>query len=131
MVLEADLSQFPIIILKSLPVEISDNDIEEYLQYLEKFLSEANEKVVIIYDVNLSRFINGDQTVRISKWAQEKHPLFKEKTLGTAVVTSSILSNLIIKGIRFLTKQQFDAEVFSNMEAAIAWGKKLIQEQNS
>ena len=125
MIAEVDDSLFPIIILNTLPVEISDQQLEEYLLFHEKLLKEAREKLIIIYNTDNSRYLSGDQTVRISKWSKNNQPLFLEKTLGSCVVTSTILSNLIIRALRFLMKSNFDAEIFSNMDQALIWAKKL------
>jgi hypothetical protein len=66
---------------------------------------------------------------RIAKWSKEKKPLFTEKTIGNCIVSSSILSNLIIKAIRLLLKSTFDSEIFPTMEAAMIWAKSKLSEK--
>jgi hypothetical protein len=127
MIAEVDKSLFPIITLKTLPVEISNQELEEYLLYQENLLKDTTEKIILIYNTDNSRFLSGDQTVRITNWSKENKALFKEKTLGTCVVSSSVLSNLMIKGIKLLMKSSFEAEVFSNMEDAIKWAQKQLE----
>ncbi|HVD98230.1 MAG TPA: hypothetical protein VNB90_08485 [Cytophagaceae bacterium] len=126
---EVDKTLYPIIIFRSLPVEVSDQDLEEYLMGLEKILREAPEKLVIIHDINKSRFLSGDQLSRIRKWSLDSKALFDEKTLATGVVSSSVLSSLIIKAIRFLLKSNFTSEIFSNMDTALSWAKKRLNEK--
>lgn len=128
MIIEVDDTQFPIIIFKTLPVEVSDNDLEEYLSFFEKLLREVPEKVIIIHDVNKSRFLSGDQITRIKNWGIAQRALFAEKTLDTAVVTSSVLSTLIVKTIRLLIKSDFQSEMFTNLDSALRWAKKRLAE---
>jgi hypothetical protein len=128
MIIEVDETLFPIVIFKSLPVEISDNDLEEYLSFFEKFLLEASERLVIIHDINKGRFLTGDQLSRIRNWSISKQNLFTEKKIASCVVSSSILSTLIIKAIRFLLKSDFHSEIFSNMDTAISWAQKRLVE---
>ncbi len=129
MIVEVDTSLFPIIILKTLPVEVSDSDLEEHLAQFEKLLLEVPEKVIIIHDINKARFLSGDQMGRIRNWSIKNHALFQEKTLGSCIVSSSILSTLIIKAIGLLLKSSFTSEIFSSMEAAVSWAKKRLNEK--
>ena len=127
MIAEVDKSLYPIIIIKTLPVEISDTQLEDYLKMQEELLQEATQKIIFIYDTNNSRYLSGDQTVRISKWSKIKEQLFKEKCLGTCIVTSSVLSNLIVRIIKSLLKSRFEAKVFSNMDNAIKWASEQLK----
>jgi hypothetical protein len=126
---EVDSSLFPIIIFTTLPVEVSDKDVEEFLLFYKNLLLSSTEKVIIIHDINKSRFLSSDQMARIAEWSKENKPLFKETTLGNCIVSSSILSNLIIKAIRLLLKSTFDSEIFSTMEAAMIWAKSKLPEK--
>lgn len=128
MIIEVDKSLFPIIIFKSLPVEISDKDLEEYLSFFEKFLLEAPEKLIIIHDISKGRFLSGDQLSRIRTWSISKQSLFVQKQIGSCVVSSSILSTLVIKAIRILLKSDFHSEIFSNMDIAKNWAQKRLME---
>jgi len=129
MIVEVDSSLFPIVIFKTLPVEVSDRDLEEYLLFFERFLEDAPEKIILIHDISKARFLSGDQMSKIKNWSIEKRPLFEKKQLGSCVVSSSILSTLIIKGIRFLLKSSFDSEIVSNMDTALSWAKKRLNEK--
>jgi hypothetical protein len=129
MIVEVDTSLFPIIIFKSLPVEVSDNDLEEFLSYFEKILLEASEKLIIIHDITKGRFLSGDQMARIRNWTILHQSLFAEKQLASCTVSASVLSNLTIRGIRLLLKSSFKSEIFSNMESALSWAKKRLDEK--
>ncbi len=128
MIAEIDDSLFPIIILNMLPVEISDHGLEQYLLFQEKLLQETNQKLLLIYNNESARFLSGDQFVRISKWSKSKEALFKENTLSTCVVTSSILSNLVIKSLKILLKSTFKAKVFQNVDQAIYWSQEQLSQ---
>jgi hypothetical protein len=123
---EVDSTLFPIIVFTTLPVEISDKDIDEFLLFYENMLLESKEKVIIIHDINKSRFLSSDQMSRIAQWSKKNKPLFTEKTLGNCIVSSSILSNLIIKAIKLLLKSTFDSEIYSTMDAAMIWAKSKL-----
>lgn len=129
MIIEVDTSLFPIIIFKSLPVEVSDKDLDEFLSYFENLLLEASEKLIIIHDITKGRFISGDQMSRIRNWTILNQPHFAEKQLGSCIVSASVLSNLTIRGIRLLLKSSFKSEIFSNMESALSWAKKRLDEK--
>lgn len=126
MIAEVDNTHYPIVIFKMLPIEISDQNLENYLALIEKSLLESNQKLIIIYNNQDSRFLSGDQLVRISKWGSSKTALFQANTIGTCVVTSSILSNLILKSLKVLLKSNFNASVFSSMELALEWSKEQL-----
>ena len=128
MIIEVDDTLFPIVIFKSLPVEVSDKDLEDYLSFFENFLLEASERMIIIHDINKGRFLSGDQLSRIRNWSISKQRLFAEKEIASCVVSSSILSTLIIKAIRILLKSDFHSEIFSNMDTALRWAQKKLLE---
>ncbi len=129
MFVEVDTTLFPIVIFKTLPVEVSDSDMEEYLSFFDNFLQEASEPIVIIHDINKARFITGDQMSRIRNWSLQHKQIFLQKNIKSCVVSSSILSTLIIKAIRLLLKSTFDSEIFSNMDTALSWAKKSLNEK--
>jgi hypothetical protein len=126
MIIEADSSHFPIIIFKSLPVEVSDVDLENTLSFYENFLQNVPSKVILIYEVSKVRFLSSDQITRISEWSKKNKTLFREKTIDTCVVSTSILSTLIMKAMKFMMKSSFKAEIYSSMSLAMQWADTTL-----
>jgi hypothetical protein len=108
-----------------LPITPTDADLDEYLEEQAVLLNGLNEKVILIYDINNSKFIGSEQRIKIGKWSKEKTPLFLEKTYGTCLVNTSVIANIIMKGIFLFTGSQ-QTPIFSKMEEAIKWADGVL-----
>jgi hypothetical protein len=120
-----DISRYPIVFVDFQPVELEEKDVDEYLNWHLKIVSEAKEKLAIVYNVDGGKYLSGTGRIKINEWNKKHENLLLEKLHGKAMVFRSIMNSTVLKIHLALLKTAVKHQVFTKMEDGFKWAESV------
>jgi hypothetical protein len=62
----------------------------------------------------------------MGNWLKDNEALLKEKVEGMALVNTSAIIGIVIKGVFLIKKPTIPTEIFSNLDQAIKWSEEKL-----
>ncbi len=114
-----DDSLWPLVVVKFVGTS-SDQEFDEYLEKLTKYLHRG-EKIVVIYESSEMKDSPIEHRQRQIEWLQTNDALIREWMLGTVFVVSSPVLRLAVNVVQMLSKPPCPHFVASGLQPALVW----------
>jgi hypothetical protein len=108
---------------------MSNSELARYLERQNEFASRGDPFVLVV-DVRCAPHLVPDQRRMVAEALDGLAEKFPNMLRGNAVVLSNAVQRGIVKVLSWLTKRPFPMESFSDVEAAVAWGTRLVSQPN-
>ena len=127
--IELDLSRWPLVLTTPPGRAVSDAELFDFLERLALALRQREGRYVNVLDLRLHIGLTPKQQRMLASHMNASHDAFAaDRLCGTAMVFTSALMRSLLTGIFWLRKSQSPAAVFANLEDALAWGSRTLQQ---
>ncbi len=109
-------------------VEPSDQEIQEFMNFMDKVLLER-ERVASIYMLENMKFLKAEHRIAIGNWTKKQSELIRKKTICVGYKTDGILGKIILNGIFLVQKPEFEYTISTNETEIIAWMNERINKE--
>jgi hypothetical protein len=121
------MDRWPIVITTPPPGTVTDQELQDYLDYYEQLVSERTGPYVEVLDLRYASGISPRQRHMLSQRMNEAQATFAAgRLMGTAMVFTSTFMRSLLTTIFWLRKSKHPSVVFSNVDEAIAWAEELL-----
>ncbi len=109
-------------------VEPSDQEIQEFMNFMDKVLLER-ERVASIYMLEKMKFLKAEHRIAIGNWTKKQSELIRKKTICVGYKTDGILGKIILNGIFLVQKPEFEYTISTNEAEIMTWMNAHINKE--
>lgn len=123
-----DDGNYPIITVKTFPVDPSVEDINEMFSLLEKTIeSHQGPYVCVSYNVG-TKFISSEARIQMGKHVARLATKFKNRDLGTILVVQGNVAQLILKAIALVYAPLKDYTITKDLQEGMRIAQQRLAE---
>lgn len=127
--IDFDLSNYPIIVAKSNPIQANESNCIGNMADLEMQLrSIKDEKAIMIFDLTHAKYMSGDVRLQYGNWVKKSEKLFTDKLICVILVNKSAIMNMVIKGVMLIQKLPVPMYIIPTIEEAVELANKTLSE---
>ncbi|MFQ3575431.1 MAG: hypothetical protein SNJ77_03245 [Cytophagales bacterium] len=118
---------FPIILIKTNPIDPTPQQIEEFFKEVDDYLSQTEGDVVTISWNEKAVFISSEARILIGKKANEITEKHKTRTKASIIVSEGMVAQMMLKAIALVYKPMKDAIIVSKLEDGYKKAKEILK----
>lgn len=113
------MSQYPLVTVKFAEDEPSLAAIDQFFDELDVALSKTTGPYVT-KSYGGTKFVSSEVRVKIGKRSHEITKKYLDRSVGSVIVTDSMIGKMMLKGVMLVMKQQIPTKVVASEEEADA-----------
>jgi len=119
-----------IIIISYSSVLPTAKENQEFFDYIINWLSKIpiDKKAVWLLDTSKLKFLSAETRIQTGKFISDNQILFDEKLLGAIIFNSSLIVEMITKGVFLVKKPPFPIIFSNSKEESIAKAKEMLSQ---
>jgi len=126
MPMQSDERDWPILLCKAVG-ESTDEDIAEYLRWLEQLLARKKRHVLIV-DASAGKSMKGTHRQQIAQWNKNNATELRKYRAGLVLVTDSAMLRGVLTAIYWISAPPFPYHVADTTVRARIWAREQLEQ---